>query len=260
LTAYREAGRIAAASGDRQSVLLSRIGQCNVVHFRGNLAESEAAWRAVLADATREGFSNIQAQAEHGLGTSLDRRGKSHEGATHLWRAYELYEDDAARLRTLTDLGLLLLAIGQVADAEQALNEVVRRETVVENLANATIELMHCASFRRDRVSFERWRERALNHCVEAAPNIRADYHLKAGIGFARFESFARAEQELRKALDVAATHGLHEKVYRIETMLHGLQDCMAIEDAVPTIPEPIEITAALREVSASLAALGDER
>src|SRR5213593_1047642 len=35
--AYAEAGRLAEASGDRQSVLLSRVGHCNVVHFRGNL-------------------------------------------------------------------------------------------------------------------------------------------------------------------------------------------------------------------------------
>lgn len=258
LAAYREAGRIANSAGDRQSALLSRVGQCNVTYFRGNLAEGEAAWRTVLADATREGFRNVQAQAEHGLATSLDRRGKSHEGATHLWRAYELYEDDSARLRTLTDLGSLLLAIGQVGDAEQALNEVVRREAVAENLANAKIELMHCASFRRDRVSFERWRERALNQCVETAPNIRADYHLKASIGFARFENYGRAEQELRRGLDIATTHGLHEKVYRIENLLNGLRDCVALEEREATIPEPTDVAAALKEVSASLAALAE--
>ena len=260
LAAYAEAGRIATTIGDRQSILLSRVGQCNVLHFRGNLAEGEAAWRAVLDDAVREGFRTVQAQAEHGLGTSLDRRGKSHEGATHLWRAYELYEEESARLRTLTDLGLLLLAIGKVADAEQALHEVVRRDTVAENLANATVELMHCASFRRDRVSFERWRERALNHYADASPNIRADYHLKAGIGLARFESFARAQQELRRALDIAASHGLHEKVFRIESLINGLQDRAILNEAEAAVPEPTNIAEALREVSASLAALGEER
>src|SRR5437667_2760142 len=38
--AYAEAGRIAAAVGERYSVLLGRIGHCNVVHYRGNLAEA----------------------------------------------------------------------------------------------------------------------------------------------------------------------------------------------------------------------------
>jgi tetratricopeptide (TPR) repeat protein len=260
LAAYGEAGRIAAASDDRQSVLLSRVGQCNVLYFRGNLAEGEAAWRAVLNDAIREGFRTVQAHAEHGLGTSLDRRGKSHEGAAHLWRAYELYEDESARLRTLMDLGVLLLAIGQAADAEQALTEVVRRETVADNLANAKIELMNCASFRRDRVSFERWRERALKDCIEPAPNIRADYHLKAGVGFARFENYGRAESELRRALEIATTHGLHEKVFRIEGLLSGLRECATLDQLEGTSPEPAETTDALKEVSASLAALGEQR
>jgi tetratricopeptide (TPR) repeat protein len=256
LTAYAEAGRIAAAAGDRQSVLLSRVGQCNVIHYRGNLAEGEAAWRVLLEDATREGFRTVQAQAEHGLGTTLDRRGQPVQGVPHLWRAYELYEDEHARLRALGDLGILLLSIGQVTEAEQALNEVVRRESVAENLANAKIELMNCASFRRDRVSFERSRERALDHCVESPPNIRTDYHLKAGIGFARFENYGRAEQELRRALEIATTHGLHEFVFRIERLIDRLRDCVNPDELEGAVPEPRDTTDALREVSASLAAL----
>lgn len=257
LAAYAEAGRIAAAVGDRQSVLLSRVGRCNVIHFRGNLAEGEAEWRALLKDATREGFRTVQAQAEHGLGNILHRRGQTEQGIPHLWRAYELYEDESARLRALSDLGLSLLAIGQVTDAEQALSEVVRRESVADNMANAKIELMNCASFRRDRVSFERWRERALNHGGEAAPNIRTDYHLKAGIGFARFENPGRAQHELRRALEIATTHDLHEFVFRIERLINGLRECVAPDELEATIPEPKDATEALREVSASLAALG---
>jgi tetratricopeptide (TPR) repeat protein len=258
LEAYAEAGRLASTAGDRQSVLLSRVGQCNVIHFRGNLAEGESAWRTLLADATKEGFRTVQAQAEHGLGTTLDRRGQPQEGVPHLWRAYELYEDEQARLRALGDLGTLLLSIGQVVDAEQALNEVVRRGSAPDNLANAKIELMHCASHRRDRVSFERWRERALDHCVASSPNIRTDYHLKMGIGFARFENFGRAEQELRRALEIAITHDLHELVFRIERLIDKLRECATPNDLEGAAPEPVETTEALREVSASLAALGD--
>src|ERR1700752_140709 len=256
LEAYAQAGRLASTAGDRQSVLLSRVGQCNVIHFRGNLAEGEACWRALLADATAEGFRSIQAQAEHGLGTTLDRRGQPQEGVPHLWRAYELYEDEQTRLRALGDLGTLLLSIGQVVDAEQALNEVVRRGNAPDNLANAKIELMHCASYRRDRVSFERWRERALDHCVQSSPNIRTDYHLKMGVGFARFENYGRAEQELRRALDIATTHDLHEFVFRIERLIDKLRDCASHHELAGAAPEPVNPTKALREVSASLAAL----
>ena len=258
LAAYAEAGRVAATTGDRQSALLSRVGRCNVIHFRGNLAEAEEAWRTLVKEAKSEGFKTVQAQAEHGLGTSLERRGRAPEGIPHLWRAYELYEDESARLRALSDLGYALLAIGQVADAEQALNEVVRRETVVDNLANAKIELMNCAAFRRDRVTFERWRERALDHGGETPPNIRTDYHLKAGIGFARFENFGRAEQELRRALEIATTHDLHEFVFRIERVVSGLQDCVTPDAWEATAPEPTDTSKALREISSSLAALGE--
>lgn len=256
IAAYQEAGRIASVAGDDVSVLLSRVGQCNVAFFRGNLPEAEAGWRVILADADQPQFRDIQAQAEHGLGNVLARRGQPYQGAPHLWRAYELYEDETHQLRTLNDLGLLLLSVGEVADAERALMEVVRRERMAEGLANAKIELMSCASYRRDRVSFERWRERALDHMVEELPNIRADFHLKAGLGLARFGNRHRAEQELRRAHEIAIAHGLHELVFRIERMRNGLQDCRAPEDLESTTAESDGNKEALREVSASLAAL----
>lgn len=258
LAAYAHAGRIAADVNDRQSELLSRVGKCNVLHFCGNLAEAEAAWRGLLSDAITADFRTVQAQAEHGLGTTLERRGRPQEGIPHLWRAYELYEEESSRLGALGDLGYALLAIGQVADAEQALTEVVRRETSGERSANAKIELMNCASFRRDRVSFERWRERALASESNAPANIRTDYHLKVGIGFARFENYGRAEQELRRALDIAQAHELHEFVFRVERIVEGLRDCVTPEELGDTIPEPAGKSQALRQVSASLAALGE--
>ena len=256
--AYTEAGRIAGTVGDRQSDLLSRIGHSNVVFFRGNLAEAEASWRAVLDDANRTEFRNVQAQAEHGLGTALARRGQAYDGAPHLWRAYELYEDDSQQLRTLNDLGMLLLSIGDVAGAECALKEVVRREHLADNLANAKIELMNCASFRRDRVSFERWREQALNQLDSALPNIRTDYHLKTAIGLARFGNHGRAEKELGRALEIATAHGLHEFVFRIERIQGGLRDRCAPHESEFTESEPVTApTEALRELSVSLASLG---
>jgi tetratricopeptide (TPR) repeat protein len=254
--AYAEAGRIAAAAGDRQSVLFSRIGHCNVVHFRGNLAEAEVAWRGVLADATAGGYRYVEANAEQGLGTVLQRRGQAHESAPHLWRAYELFEDDSAKLRALNDLGITLLSLGDVVGAERALVEVVRRERAPDNLANAMIELMHCASFRRDRVGFERWRERCLGSLEQALPNVRADYHLKAAIGLARFGNYHRAEADMGWALDIAVAHELHEMVFRIERIKNGLRDCEALEQVESHAAEPAVWTEALREVSASLVAL----
>lgn len=255
--AYTEAGKVAAGMGDHESVLRSRIGRCNVVYFRGNLAEAELGWKSILADAQAGQYPRIEAEAEHGLGNLLNLRGRPHEGAPHLWRGYELYEEEESQLRALNDLGIVLLRLGHVEAAEQALREVVRREHNGENLTNALIELMNCASYRRDRVSFERWRERAAEHLAHAPPNVRTDYSIKAGIGFARFDNSRRAEIELRRALEIATAHELHELVFRIEPILAGIKECGApdeVESATQSAAYPSE---RLNEVSASLAALG---
>ena len=254
--AYAEAGHAAEAAGDRRSVLLSRVGQCNVLHFRGNLLEADHGWRSILADAVASGDREVQAQAQHGLGNLLQRRGLVHSSAPHLWSAYELYEDEANQVRVLTDLGIALLSIGDIDGAESALNEVVRRERNGDNRTNSLIELMQCASFRRDRLGFERMREECLASLDALAPNIRADYYLKVGIGLARFGNFAKAETNLKRALEIASAHDLHEMVFRIERMNEGLRNCEVPEEIQVASAEPVVRTEALKEVVASLAAL----
>jgi len=133
---------------------------------------------------------------------------------------------------------------------------VARRATLPDILANAKIELMNCASFRRDRVGFERWRERALDHFEDALPNIRADFHLKVGIGLARFGNYVKAEAQIQQALEIASAHELHEFVFRIERIKSGLRECEALANVESTATEPAQWTEQLREVSASLAAL----
>jgi tetratricopeptide (TPR) repeat protein len=256
--AYAEAGRIAAGVSDRQGVLLSQVGQANIVYFRGNLAEAEHRWRSILADTDGTPYRGVMAQAQHGLGNLLSRRGQPHQGAPHLWRAYELYDEESSQLRVLTDLGILMLRLGHVADAERALAEVVRRERPgAETLTNALVELMHCASYRRDRLGFERWRERCLEHVPQAPPNIRADFSEKAGIGYARFGNSRKAEMLLRQSLEIATAHGLHEVVFRVEPMLAGAQQCGAPDHVESAASENSFEIESLKEVSASLAMLG---
>jgi hypothetical protein len=186
----------------------------------------------------------------------LQRRGLAHAGAPHLWRAYELYEDESDQLRGLNDLGIALLSIGDVSGAERALTEVARRERVGENRTNSLIELMQCASYRRDRVGFERMRDDALNNLDQMPANIRADYYLKVGIGLARFGNFVKAQTNLRHALEVASAHELNEMIFRIERISEGLRECEAPDEIEHAIAEPLLQSDALREVSASLAAL----
>src|SRR2546427_565161 len=95
----------------------------------------------------------------------------------------------------------MLLSVGDSVGAERALSEVVRRGGTQESTSNALIELMHCASFRRDRVGFARWRERCEAQLADMPPNIRADYYLKQGIGQARFGQFKKADGLMAQAL-----------------------------------------------------------
>jgi hypothetical protein len=113
---------------------------------------------------------------------------------------------------------------------------------------------MQCASFRRDRLRFERLREECLTNLDTLPPNIRADYYLKVGVGLARFGSFVKAQSNVQRALEIASAHSLHELVFRIERIKDGLRVCDAPDEQRP-LAEPVIQTAELKEVRAALAA-----
>jgi hypothetical protein len=116
---------------------------------------------------------------------------------------------------------------------------------------------MNCASFRRDRVGFERWREQCDARRESMPPNMLVDYMLKAGIGRARFGQFDRAERLLGTALRIADDAGLHEFTFRIERIKAGLRDsCPSPTEELAEVAEPAVQSEAVREVSVSLAHL----
>src|SRR6266567_1617451 len=250
---YAEGGALAAAIGDTHSELLSRIGRAETLRGRGNLLEAEGSLRGILVDAEAARDRYPQALAHQGLAVVLSTGGQPAEAIPHEWRAFQLYDDELSRGRTLADLGVMLLTVGDAQSAERALGEILRRGATHEVLDNATIELMHCASYRRDRVGFERWRERCDARRESMPPNILVDYMLKAGIGRARFGQLERAERLLASALRIADEAGLHEFTFRIERIQAGLRDCDCTEPAA----ESALGSEAVKEVSASLAELG---
>jgi hypothetical protein len=163
-------------------------------------------------------------------------------------------------LRALNDVGVMMLTLGDAVGAERALKEVVRGGGMRDNVLNATIELMHCASFQRDRVNFERYRLQCEHAKADLPPNILADYYLKAGIGEARFGQFRRAAATMGRGLKVAESNGLHASVFKIERILNGLGACeQALATASPADSNLMVESEALREVSASLAQLVGE-
>src|SRR2546430_5002324 len=258
--AYVEAGEMASAAGDRYSALLARIGLANTILGRGNLADAERQLRGILADARAAGERDVEARAEHGIGVTLEHMGQSADAIPHTWRAFQLYEEEDSRLRALGDVGIMMLTLGDAAGAERALTEVVRRSGTQESLTNALVELMHCASFRRDHVGFARWRERCEQHLADMPPNILADFYLKQGIGQARFGRFRRADELMKQALEVAGAAAPHEFEVRIARSRGCLGECeqALAAEAQPAIERMVQ-TDELREVSASLAQLAEQ-
>jgi tetratricopeptide (TPR) repeat protein len=252
--AYGRAAELAAAIGDNESVLLSRLGRANVFWGRGNLAEAERYNREVVRSARAAGFQETEARAEHGLGVALGARGQVHDAVPHLWRAFELYTDTATSMRALHDLGYALVRLGVIESAERAFKIVVQGSSTMDGAGNAMIELMYCASFRRDRVGFERWRGECGRIMNQMAPNQIADYHLKLGIGLGRFGRIDRAAAELQLALQVARAHGLHEFEFRIERILGGLAGCGACDTDHVDAEQPAGTS--IFEVSTALAGL----
>jgi len=249
---YAEGGALAATIGDIHSELLSRIGRVQAVRGRGNLAEAERSLRGILVDAETLTDREAQARAHQEMAVILSTGGRPDDAIPHEWRAYELYEDGLSRMRVLGDLGIMLLFVGDATAAEHALMQIVCNGATEDVLDNALVELMHCASYRRDRVGFERWREQCDARRESMPPNILVDYMLKAAIGRARFGQLDRAERLLASALRIADEAGLHEFTFRIERIQAGLRDC----DCSETAAESDFRNDAVREVSAALAQL----
>src|SRR2546428_643338 len=73
------------------------------------------------------------------------------------------------------------------------------------------------------------------------------------------FGRFRAATTLLDKAVEVAQDAGMHELVFRSERIRDGLRDCQVGHCSVLTAAaEPAESCASVREISASLAQLGD--
>ena len=254
---YAEGGALAAAIGDTHSELLSRIGRAHSLMGRGNLAEAEQSLRGTLAQADASGDRQAEALAHHVLSAVLQTGGRPADAISHAWVAFKSYDDEISQGRALGDLGSLFLIVGETQGAECALREAARRGGSQDYVSNALIELMNCASFCRDRVGFERWREECDARRESMPPNILVDYMLKAGIGRARFGQLDRAERLLADALRIADEAGLHEFTFRVERIKAGLRDCRQSPNEEPAeVAKPIVQTKAVREVSAALAHL----
>ena len=81
--AYKHAAVLAAATGDKHSVLLSRIGSANTLVARGNLTQAECALKEALEDAESLGDQDAQARAQQGLAVVLSTSGEPAKAIPH---------------------------------------------------------------------------------------------------------------------------------------------------------------------------------
>jgi len=255
--AYRRAGSLATATGDRRMVAFSRLGCANVLVSKGNLAVAEREYFDLLSEARALHDTGLESQVENGIGIVLGYRGQTPDSLLHFWRAFKLSESDPEEaLGALYNLGYSLGRLGAVEAAEHAFRFTLKRAQRVELANNALIELMHCASFRRDRVGFARWSAECGRALARMHPNQVADFHLKLGIGLARFGHLDRGAIELKQALQVARSHGLHEFEFRIERIAAGLSACDTTLLEGEDLGDAPAWAATLDEVSRALAGL----
>jgi tetratricopeptide (TPR) repeat protein len=257
-TAYELAGRCAQEAGDRYSTLLSRIGRANIVLDRGNVSDAERAYVAIAAEARDAGVTDAEARAEHGIGSARATRGQTAAAIPHVWHAYELYEDAGNKCRALTEVGILLKAMGDLTGAERALQQAIQKCAALDHTTSAIVELIEVAFLRGDQVGFERWREEGRVREDRMRPATQADFYLKQGLGDAKFGRARRGRAQVERALEIARLAGLHEVVFRVEGILNGLGDPEAV--SIPTPPEAAEpvFDTALESVRASLRAMAE--
>src|SRR2546421_6852298 len=105
----------------------------------------------------------------------------------------------------------MLLTIGEVAAAERALLEVLRRGDGMEDVAsNAMVELMHCASYRRDRGGFERGGGACPSRGGGMPPHILGGFPLKGGIRQGRLGRVGQTGRAMENGFVVAGGGGFH--------------------------------------------------
>lgn len=221
---YAKALERASGVGDTHSALLCRIGDAIVMKQLGNLKESERALRTILDEAESAGDADAQARACHDLGAVLVHREQLREAIVCLYRAFELYERKAHKLRALADLGEGLRREGRLAAARDAFTLILRDSGTEELRVSAMIALLEVSAQMGDRVGFAKWKREVAAVAEELPPERQALFQLQFGLGCAAFGQVRGAERALRAALGIAERHHLNEYAFRAEAAIKDLR------------------------------------
>jgi tetratricopeptide (TPR) repeat protein len=223
-TCYERAEEAAISAGDIVTMLRSRLGRCGVLRGQGNLPLAMANTRSVVDEAAKLGLREVQAMAYADLGSVYANQGLRVEAVQANYQAFLLSEDTLQRMRVLGDLGVCLLGMGVFEAARLAFEIVVNSNTSFHVRTNAVLELMDLESSVGNRVAFERRRAQAEEVRDRMMPSLSADFHFKAGVGFARFSRFKRAKELLGAGLRLAEEHRLNVWYFKFENELKALE------------------------------------
>ncbi|HEY2824642.1 MAG TPA: hypothetical protein VGI83_03765 [Gemmatimonadales bacterium] len=247
---YTASGAMGKRLGDDHSERLGRIGCAIVMQKLGNLAAADESLRQVRHEAQAAGDRNAEARACHDIADGLYLMGRSDEGVAFAFHAYEVYEQRVDKLKALSDVGVLMKAIGNYHGAEDAFMVVLDGEPTALVRLNTVLELLELGTCSRDRVAFERWRRELEAGRSLMPPDAHVDYEIKLGSGLAAFGRVARAKEVLESAVRRAEQHRLNKYLFRAEEALAAVGE--TLENEQRPAPERTQV-AEVAEVAEKL-------
>jgi tetratricopeptide (TPR) repeat protein len=208
--AYHAASEAARLTGDRVAHLRACIGGLTVRRLEGATDGLDRELRALLDECHDDpALSAVVPLIHADLGALASAAGRPDDAIRALVQATRATRSAGERLQMLVGLGRILLELGIRDLAAMLLEHVAARSPDRLVRAGAEVELMDIASRDGNRLGFERIRA-SLGRLMWRLPaTMRAEFHYRAGQGFARFSQHARARRSWAAGRTLAMREGL---------------------------------------------------
>ncbi|MFI5256545.1 MAG: tetratricopeptide repeat protein [Gemmatimonadales bacterium] len=250
VASYEAASRIALEVDDLFGVLRAQIGTAKIAMARGNMPQAETLLDDTIESARKHELKDVHAMALQDRAAVAHLRGSYDHAVRLAYTALEMTTDAKNRDRLLTDIAGSFYMLGARSAARDAY-------TVIEATAQeqyqrwvATINLMEIAATEGSMPLFERFRRNLI--ASPLPPNLEAELHLHAGIGYESLGEPKAAHGSLERARSIASRYGYNQIVFQSDDALQRL------ERAAPrcATPEELPVPDQLRDVAESLSEL----
>lgn len=210
--AYRAAADAAQLADDQLAYLRARLGGISVRRLEGQTHGLEHELRSLLAACQDDpALAPLVPFIHADLGALSSATGRPDDAIRAMVEATRSARSVSERLQMLAGLGRILLELGVRDLAATLLEHVATRSPDRLVRAGAEMELMDIASREGNRLGFERLRA-GLGRLIWRLPaTMRADFHYRAGTGFARFSQPTRARRSWSAGRTLAMRQGLEE-------------------------------------------------